>query len=160
MRVWRRGKGRGGMVFRILSHRRAVDGMQPGRRGDGRSSRGAGVPHDALGNLEEANLPPVPPGTALLNDKQFEFASGTPDASHVTGGTGGKAALMITHPRDSLSPGDHNRMTFHDGTRSDESFRKGPTLCFQVILRKAHILGESQARGSLRSDILANRTTP
>jgi hypothetical protein len=43
--------------------------VQASRGDDGRSSTGAGIHAQALGDLEEAYLPPVLPVTAFLKDE-------------------------------------------------------------------------------------------
>jgi hypothetical protein len=73
MHVGRR--DRGGIVFQVLLDH-AVSSVRSGRGDDGRSSTGAGVRADAASDLEDANLPPVPPVDESTNVR--------------TGGTGGK----------------------------------------------------------------------
>jgi hypothetical protein len=57
------------------------------------STGAEGVHSDAITDLEDANLPPVPPVTALLKGKQLEFTPGTPGETVSTWGTGGKTSV-------------------------------------------------------------------
>jgi hypothetical protein len=64
------------MVFHALLFERCEPGA--GSVEDERSSAGAEVHTNTTTDHEEENLPPVPPVTALLKDKQHEFTPGTP----------------------------------------------------------------------------------
>jgi hypothetical protein len=73
MHVGRR--DRGGIVFQVLLDH-VVSSVQTGRGDDGRSSTGAGNTYRLATDPEDANLPPVPPVTALLKAKQLESTPG------------------------------------------------------------------------------------
>jgi hypothetical protein len=99
-------------------------------------------------------IPTLPPRTS-----RGDSTPGTPGGHHFTGGTGGKTVLMITTPGTVRGPGaaqGRRSATAHD----PRIFRKGQTRGYQAIRRKAHILGGSRERRSLRSDILGIRTKP